>query len=216
MIVKQETNETEPSHNPEFVEEKNEDNETHEFIEFSLPEEQVKLNLKMIPILNQYLQTVQDRDQTIQEMNLIPVHPDYDTLYLLEFSCYDHACSYILIDQSKDNRSHLIADLSQYIQMQFSPNMEKLFLQFNRSTDDAMSLDHIVVVDLNNWELLKPTEQQSTPIFNYERSLLEVNWEDDERISVVIPDFSELPEASTEAWDEADNPTESIILKFDE
>src|SRR5690625_92551 len=214
VMIKQETNETEPSHKPEFVEEKNEDNETHAFIEFSLPEEQVKLNLKMIPILNQYLQTVQDRDQTIKEMNLIPVHPDYDTLYLLEFSCYDQSCSYILIDQSKDNRSHLIADLSQYIQIQFSPNMKKLFLQFNRVKDDTMSLGHIVVVDLQDWELLKPVEQ-SPPILHYEHALLEVDWEDDERIAVVVPDFSKLAEASTESWNEADNPTESVILKFD-
>src|SRR5690625_3633993 len=173
-------------------------------------------------------------------MNLIPVHPDYETLYLLEFSCYDHACSYILIDQSKDNRSHLIADLSQYIQIQFSPNMKKLFLQFNRVKDNTMSPGHIVVVDLQDWELLKPVEQ-SPPILHYEHALLEVDWEDDERISgtttvirsssfhallevdwedderitVVVPDFSELTEASVESWNEANNPTKSVILKFD-
>src|SRR5690625_2798967 len=88
VMIKQETNETESLHKPEFVEEKNEDNETHAFIEFSLPEEQVKLNLKMIPILNQYLQTVQDRDQTIKDMNLIPVHRSEEHTSELHSRCH--------------------------------------------------------------------------------------------------------------------------------
>lgn len=215
VIVKQETKNERPVHNPELVEEKNEENKTNTFIEFFSPKEVVTVNLNMVPILKQYLQSVQDREQTVRRMNLIPIHDDYATLYLLEFSCYQESCSYILIDQNQDNRSHLIADLSQYIQMEFSPDMQKIFLQFNRPTDFSVSLGHAVVVNLQDWTILDLAETEVS-ILNYSNPILEINWADNDSLSFIIPHFFELNEKNITNWNENNNPTQTVILSIDD
>lgn len=212
VMTKLENQQSEPTENPELVEENGEENETNEFIDFFLPEERVSINLKMVPILEQYLYAVQDRERAVNNMNLFPIHTENNTLYLLEFSCKNESCSYILIDQSKDNPAYLVADLANFIQFEFSPNMEKIFFKFNRKTDFPISLTHIIIIDLNTWTKLQPHPASS---LNFSRPILDVSWVDDENISLVLPLISELTQENIQEWDRLNNPTETIILQLE-
>src|SRR5690625_2535047 len=82
VILKKETNTTDEYH-PALIEEEQED-ENDTLIEFTFPEEQIMINLKNIPILNEYLQATNDKEKAIRNMEIIQIEK-YD-IFILELS----------------------------------------------------------------------------------------------------------------------------------
>lgn len=153
VIMKSESPPENPNQEPEIVEEGNDSEEDiEEYIEFALPEEEIMINLKLVPILDSYLQVAQNKEQAMEQMTLIPIQAADKTLYLLEFSCQQTLCSYLLLDQTEDNWAYLIADLAKLAQKTTSPDDTKLLFHFNREQASPPPFSDIVVIDLEKWE----------------------------------------------------------------
>src|SRR5690625_6687489 len=150
VILKKETNTTDEYH-PALIEEEQED-ENDTLIEFTFPEEQIMINLKNIPILNEYLQATNDKEKAIRNMDLIPIETEENDIFLLEFSCENEHCSYLLLHQDTKNKAYLVADLARYSQVLFSPDHNKALLKFDRNADSAEPLTDLIVIDIQNWQ----------------------------------------------------------------
>lgn len=220
VIVKKDSPPKNPNENPEFVEKKNDDKEeVDEFIEFALPNEEVMINLGMVPILNEFLHATKNREQAIKKMNLLRIHVTDRNLYLLEFSCENQMCSYLILDQTKDNQAYLVADLAKLIQTKFSPNNSKILIHFNRKVaTTTVPFSDIVVIDLEKWELIQLKNlTNDTKLLNYKWPIVTAEWKGDKTFSVLQPDIKEPTTENIERWQKGDKPTKSVefMLKKD-
>ncbi|WP_090869448.1 hypothetical protein [Oceanobacillus limi] len=215
VLVKKKTTLPHSQENPELIEQKNEDEEVNEFIEFTLDDEVVMLNLNLVPILNQYLHAVSDRNKKIEEMNIQRIHQKVtNSIYLLEFSCHNSLCSYLLFDQNKDNTGHLVADLANLIHAKLSPDHSKLLLQFNRESNLPLPVTHLVVLNLEEWQPVKlENEHTDTQLLHYKWPILGLDWVNNETISVVIPDIIEPTPEMINNWQNELEITTTILLK---
>ncbi|WP_052345783.1 hypothetical protein [Paucisalibacillus sp. EB02] len=189
-IVKVNTPPEEVAKEPELIEELTDNEEVDEFIEFKLADEVLRVNLKQIPILSAYLHAAKDRQAVIEKMDIQQiVNKEENNIYLLEFSCLDGQCSYLLLDESSENTGLLVADLALFDHVVLSPEETKLFLKFNREPTHELPLSNVVVIDLENWEVL-PLENEAivNNLFDYHWPILSVNWIDEGTLSISIPD----------------------------
>ena len=198
---------------PELVEEIT-DEEPEVYFEFFLDDEQVTINLKGMPILNNYLQGTASRKQSIEEMELSRIYSESENIYLLEFSCSSNSlCSYIILNQSRDNPSFLIADIAKLLEIKPSPDDSKLLFLFERDSGPSQGLKDIVVIDITDWRQL-PLRNDTTdePILGYKWPLAEVKWRDNKSINVTKPDSIE-PEDPSDKHAIEETPVTDIILK---
>jgi hypothetical protein len=199
---------------PELVEEEIDDDEVEEYIEFYLNDEQVTINLKGLPILNNYLHGSANRKQSIEEMELTRVYSDEENIYLLEFSCNDTLCSYLILNQNRDNPSFLIADLARSLETKLSPDESKLLFLFERDAGPSEGMKDIVVIDIMDWSRLQLiNETTGETILGYKWPLNEVEWVDDETISVIKPDSIE-PEDPSDIQSAEKTPVTNVILRI--
>lgn len=198
---------------PELIKEETED-DVEEYIEFFLDDEQVTINLRAMPILNNYLQGTSNRRKTIEEMELTRIYSDEESIYLLEFSCNNALCSYIVLNQNRENPSFLVADLARMLEIKVSPDKSKLLFLFERDTGPSQALKDIVVIDIEDWSQL-PLVNETTDeqILNYKWPLKEVEWLDDETISVIRPDSIE-PENPSDELNTGETPVTNVILRI--
>ncbi|WP_106497811.1 hypothetical protein [Lentibacillus sp. Marseille-P4043] len=211
-IIKKDSPPTDPNENPELIEEENED-EVSEFIEFALPNEEVMINLEMVPILNSYLEATADREKAIKNMNMLQIQAENSEMYLLEFSCHNDFCSYLLLDQSKDNQAILVADLAKSIQSKLSPDKSKLFLQFNRATKLPLPLTDIVVIDLEQWKPLQLTNKtDDRQVLDYNWPIITAEWMDNQKIRASLPDIAEPVSDIIQEWQQSGKKTTTIEL----
>ncbi|HLS61025.1 MAG TPA: hypothetical protein VK044_07845 [Virgibacillus sp.] len=216
IIMKKEMKTTD-EHQPALIEEEKED-EVDALIEFTFPEEQVIINLKNIPILNEYLQATNDKEKAIRNMDLIPIETEENDIFLLEFSCENEHCSYLLLHQDTKNQAYLVADLARYSQVLFSPDHNKALLKFDRNADSAESLTDLIVIDIQNWQqiqLLTP-EEINTQILNFQWPITANHWIDNQSISVSVPMFSELDDELISQEKEIENQTTDITFYLDD
>lgn len=194
---------------PELIEEDNEE-ETEKFIEFSLPNEQVVINLQVVPILDAYMNAVQDQEAFIEKMNLIPITREEETIYLLEFSCNNGLCSYILLDQDKSNEAFLVADLAKYVDTIFSPDENMILLTFNRESSFSLFLTDLIAFNLDEWELIYLEDKD----LNYKWPISDIKWENNNTVSFTKPLLIEYTEENIEEWIEAGKQTTTINLQI--
>ncbi|MBP1948705.1 hypothetical protein [Virgibacillus litoralis] len=213
VIIQKDTKQVDPNQDPEFVEEQTEDEEVDQFIEFTLPDEEVKINLEMVPILNAYLQGIQNRQQALEKMNMFRVSATDKNLYLLEFSCQDELCSYLLLDQTEDNQAYLIADLAKYIQAKASPDNTRILLRFHRKLTSPAPYSNIAVIDLEEWRLIPlANEMNDKDVLNYKWPILTADWVDNDTITISHPDITEASPENIKQWQESKKTTVSVEL----
>lgn len=201
-ITKIEDAKISPSEEPELIEEVNEET-VDEYIEFVLEDEVVRINLSLVPILKQYLSAENEREKMVESMHLERIHQQEDnSIYLLRFSCMKELCSYLLLDQSKDNSGHLLTDFAILKDIKESPEQKKLLFHFNRITSDApLPISRIVTIDLDTWEPLSPINETDHSINNdYNWPIFAAEWIDETRISVTLPDIPQADEKSFTEW----------------
>lgn len=202
-----------------YEEEMNEDNSeesNEQFFEISLPGENVQLNVEMIPILEEYLNLVNDKAKAIQQMNLIPLHATERTIYLLEFACQNNLCSYLIIDEDETHSSLLIADLAKYDYGLFSPDESLLAIKFDRDDSFSLPLGHLVVMDLEQWNTIPLTNgSDETNSLHFQTPILSVTWIDDTTISMQIPTIAELTEENISTWESSEGLTTDIIFQIE-
>ncbi|ALX47308.1 hypothetical protein [Lentibacillus amyloliquefaciens] len=214
VIVKSDSPPEDSTQEPEIVEQEIEDGdekEVDEFIEFALPEEKVMVNLKMVPILNSYLQAVQMREEAIEQMTLLPIQAADRNLYLLEFSCHEStSCSYLLLDRTEENRTYLIADLATLVQKTMSPDEKKMLFHFNRE-ESHPPLSDIVVIDLNSWEQKTLRNQtDDVDVLDYTWPILDAKWVSPDSISVIVPEVPEPSAEQLKQWENNNKPERDI------
>ncbi|MFD1039043.1 hypothetical protein ACFQ3N_11680 [Virgibacillus byunsanensis] len=216
-VVKKETDPKNPNQEPELVEETKED-KTEEYIEFTLPDEQVMVHLEMVPILYEYIHATKNRQQAIEEMNMHRINVEETDLYLLEFSCHDELCSYLLLDQSKDNQAYLIADLAKLIQTKISSDSAKVLFQFNRTdTSLPLPLTDLVVVNLNQWEpVALINETNETVTLDYTWPIITVEWINDTTINALKPDIEEPTSELITQWQDNGKPNTTISFTINQ
>ncbi|MBP1968277.1 hypothetical protein J2Z83_000369 [Virgibacillus natechei] len=201
---------------PELVEDEDEvqdnEEEVEEFIDFPLDDEQITVNLKMVPILSEYLNAIEDRKSVIEEMKLNRPHEKAEDIYLLEFSCQNHSCSYLLFNQAKDQEAYLLADLAKLSNVIMSPDNEKLLFKFNREKSLPLPLTNLVMIDFENWERLSLGNNTSDAnILNYNWPLLKINWLDNKRIAVEKPAVIEPTSDRLEEWNQEETEERKTI-----
>lgn len=218
VIMKSDTPPEDPDQEPEIVEQENDDEEeVEEFIEFVLPGEEVMINLKLVPILDSYLQNAQNREEAIKQMTLFPINEADNNIYLLEFSCQEALCSYLLLDQTEENRATLIADLAKLAERTMSPDNTKKLFHFNRGQSSQPPLSDIVVIDLEEWEaitLYNQTEDEED-MLDYTWPLLTAEWNQDNSISAIVPDVAEPTSEHLEQWENSEDQTREIDFTFE-
>ncbi|SFD46642.1 hypothetical protein SAMN05216238_101459 [Lentibacillus persicus] len=219
-IVQSDTPSEDAAQVPEIIEQEKgngEEEEVDEFIEFVLPKETIMINLKMVPILDSYLTAVDDRQQAIAQMTLLPIQTPDRQLFLLEFSCHEsNSCSYLLLDQTEENRTYLIADLATLVQKTASPDMNKVLFHFNRE-ESRPALSDIVVIDLNSWEAMTlHNKSNDKDVLNYTWPLLNVEWTQTDRFTVTVPDIAEPTTAQLKQWENGNKPEEKIEFHLNE
>ncbi|WP_208589415.1 hypothetical protein [Gracilibacillus suaedae] len=148
-------------------------------VEFVLEDEIITLNTENITILGAYLNTVDDRDRAIANMNLEKL--DLDRLYLLSFNCSSTTCSYLLLDRNEPNRSFLVDDLVHLKEVILSPDQSKLLFILNEFQVDTWR-----VFNLEDWTTVKfePTPPEAIHIQTAE-------WLDEESITIK---YQQLPD----------------------
>ena len=216
VIEKVEGIEANPMEEPELVEVVEEE-EIKETIEFPLEDEQIIISLGMVPILNEYLKGSNNREQAIQEMSLERIDIDSLSIYLMEFSCHNGKCSYLLFHQDSDREAILIADMAMAVDHAVSPDGTKLLFQFSRSKE-GISYGQIVVIDMSSWEMLPLyNEDGDAKILNYTWPFVSADWNEDGNIAVQIPDIVDPTVQAIAEWEEKDgSSTITAILKTEE
>ena len=213
VIEKKESSPDDNDDTPELIEE-TDGNDKVSFIEFPLSEEKVKVNLNMVPILNDYIEASASPQKDIHNMKLERVEHTDKKLYILSFSCHEDLCSYIILDRSGDNQAILLADIASLKKMSPSPDDTKLLLRFERETTLPLPLSDIVVIDTENWEKLEPENiTDNTDPLEYSWPLLDADWSDDENIRVSKPDIDKPTEKGIKKWKETEQPEKEIILR---
>lgn len=211
-IVKVETPPENTKDEPELIEEITENEKVDEYIEFTLEEEVVRVNLNQIPILSSYLHAAKDRQRVIETMDFQHLlNKDDNDIYLLEFSCnqMEH-CSYLLLDHNSENTDFLVADLAKYEEFILSPEETKLLIKFSRDTSQGYFVSNIVVIDLEEWTIMSlENDDITTNLLDFNWPILSVGWMDEESISISVPDA--LP-TNTEQLDEAANEITNDII----
>lgn len=216
VIVKQDiSSEDEPIKEPELLEkENNKDEVVEEFIEFSIPNEKIVVNLTRVPILKEYIRTMDNKEEVISKMNLIPINTDVGTVYLLEFSCDNELCSYLLFNQNEENQAFLIADLAKHNYTSFSPDNKKVLFKFNRNTSFPIGLSNLLVVDLENWSIqsLYNNEDKGLDVLHYKYPIITAEWVDEQTIVITIPDVTDHTNDSLLDWSKNGSPTIEYTL----
>ncbi|GAA0613754.1 hypothetical protein GCM10009001_33740 [Virgibacillus siamensis] len=212
VIVKKEEPPKNADQDPEIVEQQSSDNKAADkFIEFALPDEQVMINLEMVPILNVFLKTVVNKDKAIADMDLTRINADSKNLYLLEFSCHNELCSYLLLDQSQKNQAYLVADMAQSMQIQLSPDDSKIMLHFNREQSLPVPLSDITVINLDEWKPVKlkniTTEEK---LLGFSWPLISSFWVDNNTIEVLKPNVSNVTKSTMMQWQKNEMPITKV------
>ncbi|UFU00853.1 hypothetical protein KO561_07950 [Radiobacillus kanasensis] len=194
----------------------NSDEEKKMYLEFTIPNEQVTINLDYVPILDQYLQGLEDKQQAIQQMELMKMEvPEMQPYYLLEFSCYENRCSYMLLDQSEEGRSFLLTDMAKFKQSSISPEKTMMMLLFERQEskkEKQISTHKVMVFDLQEWKPV-PIESEDYPL-DYTLPIQQASWVDNERIKLSLADFTQLENPSTEGWFQSEKPVKQIEINL--
>ena len=212
-IVKTESAPEDPGGEPELVEQVDEkDDETEKFIEFPLPDEQIRINLKKVPILDSYLHASSDMQKAIERMKIERIPLDSARIYLLEFSCENELCSYLLFNRDVTDATYLLADLAKSVAMLPSPDQTKMLFLFDRKGSLPRPLSTIIVIDLENWEHLSlKNETSGEMVLNFTWPLSSVNWIDNETISAEKP---AIPEPTDEGIQEWHNTNDSLVTNI--
>lgn len=215
VIVKKKSTPQNSKEEPELIEQTNED-EVDEMIEFILPNEKVMINLEMVPILNAYLSAARDRSKAVEAMQLTPVDDANSHLYILEFSCVNESCSYLLLNKSEGNQAYLVADLAKLKEIKLSPDNLRIFLHFNRDDSIPVPLSNIVIIDIQKWELLSIKNMTNDmQVLDYHWPILTVEWIDNQSVSISIPAIVEPSSTIISKWYEVKGAAQEIKLTTD-
>ncbi|MDC3416560.1 hypothetical protein [Aquibacillus salsiterrae] len=196
-ITKVESDETNKEQSPVLIEKEKEsksDEEVERSIEFNLPKEQVLINLDQVTILKQYLAGITNKRFEINQMQLSQVL-DFESLYLLRFSCRQDTCSYLLLDQDGDGRSFLLEDLTKLDKIQTSSDKEKLLFTFNRVEDEIENPStKLLVMDLASWKPVPLVNEQFNGNLNtYQTNIANAEWKNDNTLSIKLENTAVAP-----------------------
>lgn len=213
-IIIQEATDT-ISENSIEIEEEYTDEEQIQFLEFTLSDQIISLNINKIPILYNFLENHNDKDQAIQEMQLIQILKDkFDSIFLLNFACQESACSYVLIN-TKTESSQLLADQAQIVKIKPSHEESYLLIQFERQLLNKNWLTNkLVIFDLEKWEevILTEDDHNMTSLHSFRWPILNVEWLSDDELEITLPDI-DFPTTTTLAdWYESEDKLEKTVI----
>jgi len=204
VIEKVESAEATEMKEPVFIEELDEEEEQiDQFIEFSLEEEQLTINLEKVPILEHFLEGAKNRNEALEQMVMQRLPIENYQIYLLEFSCVNEKCSYIIFNQDERNSAMLLADVSTYSTYYVSPNQQNLMIEFIREQDNV-PMSHLIPIDIDEWSRVSliMSEGDDT-IIEYTRPITGVEWINDHEITVQTPHIDDFTPETYRSWNES-------------
>ncbi|WP_157967298.1 MULTISPECIES: hypothetical protein [Paraliobacillus] len=203
---------------PTLVEQDEDENETeeHTMIEFNIENEQIMIELSQVPILDNYLAQIQDRQQALENMKLKKIDiSTKDSLYLLSFSLHDNIGSYLLLDKSGQGSSLLLADLATVSDIIPSPDASKLLFVFDRqNAENDWQTSKLIIIDVETFTPLGMTNDRDLLFSSFKWPLENITWQDNETIVADIPAVEEPTIEELNAWIESDKTTDQIILNI--
>lgn len=97
--------------------------EEDKILEFLINDSVISIDANKIGILNAYLNTVKNTSIAIENMELNQISlNDQNEIYVLEFSCFENKCSYLLLNQEVNHESYLLDDLTKLNSFIVSPD----------------------------------------------------------------------------------------------
>lgn len=185
-------------------------------IEFNLENEQIMIELSRVPILENYLAQIQNRQQAIENMKLEKIDSsNKDSLYLLSFSLHEDIGSYLLLDKSDQGSSLLLADLATVSDIIPSPDASKLLFIFNRhNPEKSWHTNKVVLIDVENFTPIGMTNEKNLLFTSFKWPIENIAWQDNESILVDIPAIEEPTIEALDLWMESDKVTDQITLSI--
>ncbi|SEN65757.1 hypothetical protein SAMN04488134_101574 [Amphibacillus marinus] len=210
VIVQEELNEH-AEESTELIEEEidsgEEESDIQQFVEFTLIDRQISLHIDQIPIISNYLAQHRDRNQAINEMQLTQINEEgFESLFLLNFACQDNACSNLLLNTDTE-QSKLLADQSDILAIQPSPDRSKLLITYQRPQSlQEWDLNRLMVFDLDSWSEVKLTSDNLTltGFQTFQWPIFSAEWQDDENIQIEIPNVNQPDSESLTEWFESE------------
>lgn len=198
----------------EQTEDESRTEEVNTMIEFNLENEQIMIELSQVPILENYLVQIQDRQLALENMKLEKIDSSTkDSLYLLSFSIHEDIGSYLLLDRSDQGNSLLLADLATVSDIVPSPDGSKLLFVFNRQKPEKLwKTSKMVIIDVENFSPLSTTNEKDLIFSSFKWPIENISWQDNESILVNIPAIEEPTLESLDLWVESDKVTDQITL----
>ncbi len=181
-------------------------------IKLEFEDEQIKINLNSVPILKEYITTSKNPEKLIQQMRIIPLNASALHIYLLEFSCVNTSCSYLLLNEQQDKKTVLLTDMATFIQSTSAPDQKKTLLHFQREGDYDIQNSKLIVVDMKDGKFMKITPERTDFTLDYKWPLIDIEWFDNETIHAKIPAIENLTEM--EIWQDNGAETEDLILNI--
>lgn len=106
------------------------------------------------------------------------------------------------MNQDQGDQSLLIADIAKHKFTSFSPTEQKVLFKFNRNITLPIGLSHIVVVNLEDWQLqfFTPQHLDSSDILNYKYPIITTEWIDEHTILMTTPDVLNVSYETLYEW----------------
>lgn len=181
-------------------------------IKLQFEDQQIKINLNSVPILKEYITTSKDPEKLIQQMRIIPLNTSVLHIYLLEFSCVNTSCSYLLLNEQQDKKTVLLTDMASFIQSISSADQQKTLLHFQREGDYDIQNSKVIAVDMKDGKFMKITPERTDFKLNYNWPLMDIEWGDDQTIHAKIPAVENIAELET--WQDKGAQTEDLTLNI--
>ena len=219
-IVVQEDVEPTDETSIKFIEEvQDNDDEILQFLEFTITDRIVTLNINDIPILSNYLKQHTDKETAIQEMQLIQMmSANFDTIFLLSFACQANSCSYLFIN-TETAESQLLADQAKVKKIEPTEDLEHLLVVFKRPLRNFPWDAHkLVVFETDGWTnvVLTEAEQELISLHGFRWPILNTTWLNDRELEITLPSVAvPSPAALTEWYESGDRPERNIITYID-
>ncbi|MBU5595279.1 hypothetical protein KQI76_08945 [Amphibacillus sp. MSJ-3] len=215
MIIKEDISKIDQETDEQIDEEPDDAQEDQQFLEFTLSDQQVTINIDQIPVLANYLEQHNDRNQAIEEMQLIPIMQEqHDSLYLLSFAHQGDSCSYLLLN-TELGESQLLADQAKIINIEPSPDFSKVLFVFERNlTNKPWNINKLIIYNIEDWTEITLTEDnmELITLHAFRWPILQTNWLNDSELELQLPDIDKPTNLALEEWHESDDqPTKDIV-----
>jgi hypothetical protein len=186
-------------------------------------EKEVKLPIRQIPPINQFLEQLDptQREQEMSRFRITTFSSKTGDLYAdVGYNCGEKLCDHVMI-QVKDGtvKSFPLRPASMYAGALLSPSEELLAIQLGRDEGTDLVRSGVVVIDTDRFKEahVQNNNEMSNELFSEEFTwpIYDMKWIDNQTIEITIPDTRDHSFTTLAKWKQQDKPTKTVKITFD-